>query len=88
MQTDDQADQAAEDDKFDFSDCIVHQARERERERYIYIYIYICYPPPLRPHVQQKHSIIHGSDCKCTILKLSISSSPQQIPDRVFLLED
>ena len=55
---------------------------------YIYIYIYICYPPPLRPHVQQKRSIIHGSDCTCTILKLNISSAPQQIPDRVFLLED
>ena len=41
MQADDQADQAAEDDKFDFSDCIVHQARERGSERDMYIYIYI-----------------------------------------------
>ena len=26
--------------------------------------------PPLRPHVQQKHGIIHGSDCKYAILNL------------------
>ena len=53
---------------------------------YVFIYIYIS--PPLRPHVQQKHSIIRGSDCKCTVLKLNMFSSPQQISDRVFLLED
>ena len=52
---------------------------------FIYIYIHIYATPPLRPHVQQKHSIIHGSDCKCTILKLNIFSSPQQISESVLL---
>ena len=47
--------------------------------------VYIYATPPLRPHGQQKHSIIHGNACKCTILKLNIFSSPQQISDSVLL---